>query len=95
MSDGSKKQMRGFACMDPEKRREIASKGGKSVPGEKRSFSQNSDLATRAARKGGASVLDQNRSFSRFRDLASESGRKGGLASAAAKRAKLAEQGDE
>jgi general stress protein YciG len=44
---------RGFASMSPEKQREIASKGGKSVPSEKRSFSQNRDLASEAGRKGG------------------------------------------
>ena len=44
---------RGFASMNPEKQREIASKGGKSVPSEKRSFSQNRDLASEAGRKGG------------------------------------------
>jgi len=44
---------RGFASMSPEKQREIASKGGKSVPSEKRSFSQNRDLASQAGRKGG------------------------------------------
>ena len=35
------KSKRGFASMSPEKQREIASKGGKSVPAEKRSFAQN------------------------------------------------------
>ena len=45
---------RGFAAMDPERRREIARKGGASVPSEKRSFAQNSDLAREAGRKGGA-----------------------------------------
>ena len=30
---------RGFASMDPEKQREIAAKGGESVPAAKRSFS--------------------------------------------------------
>ena len=44
---------RGFASMSPEKQREIASKGGKSVPSKKRSFSQNRDLASEAGRKGG------------------------------------------
>jgi general stress protein YciG len=47
---------RGFASMDPEKQREIARKGGQSVPVEKRSFSQNPELAARAGRKGGQSV---------------------------------------
>lgn len=46
---------RGFASMSVEKRREIASKGGKSVPAEKRSFSQDRGLASDAGRKGGQS----------------------------------------
>ncbi|NBJ13133.1 con-10 family general stress protein [Microvirga arsenatis] len=45
---------RGFASMSPEKQREIASKGGKSVPAEKRSFSRNRHLAAEAGRKGGS-----------------------------------------
>lgn len=44
---------RGFASMDPERQRQIASKGGQSVPDEKRSFSQNRQLAAEAGRKGG------------------------------------------
>ncbi len=44
---------RGFASMSPEKQREIASKGGKSVPSDKRSFSQDRHLASSAGRKGG------------------------------------------
>jgi general stress protein YciG len=39
--------------MDPERQREIARKGGASVPGEKRSFSQDRSLAAQAGRKGG------------------------------------------
>jgi general stress protein YciG len=39
--------------MDEERQREIASKGGKSVPAEKRSFSQDRELASEAGRKGG------------------------------------------
>ena len=46
---------RGFASMDAEKQREIARKGGRSVPNEKRSFSQNHRLASEAGRKGGHS----------------------------------------
>lgn len=45
---------RGFAAMDPERRREIAQRGGASVPSEKRSFARNRDLAANAGRKGGA-----------------------------------------
>ena len=39
--------------MDAERRREIARKGGKSVPDEKRSFTQDRTLAAEAGRKGG------------------------------------------
>ena len=46
---------RGFAAMDEAKQREIARKGGRSVPNEKRSFSQNHQLASEAGRKGGRS----------------------------------------
>jgi general stress protein YciG len=41
--------------MDPDRRREIARKGGASVPGEKRSFTRDRDLAANAGRKGGSS----------------------------------------
>jgi uncharacterized protein len=44
---------RGFASMDQSKQRAIASKGGRSVPAEKRSFSQDRELASEAGRKGG------------------------------------------
>jgi general stress protein YciG len=47
------KAKRGFAAMSPEKRAEISSKGGKSVPNEKRSFAANRGLASAAGRKGG------------------------------------------
>jgi general stress protein YciG len=39
--------------MDRETQRRIASKGGRSVPSEKRSFSMNRKLAAEAGRKGG------------------------------------------
>ncbi|MEK8091775.1 stress-induced protein [Methylocystis sp. IM3] len=67
--------------MDPEKRRQIASLGGKSVPPEKRSFSQSADLAAAAGRKGGVAVDPKKRSFSRSAELASSAGKKGGAAS--------------
>jgi uncharacterized protein len=80
MTETAKKQKRGFALMDAEKQRAIASKGGESVPSAKRSFSQNTELAARAGRKGGKSVSPANRSFARDRDLAKTAGRKGGHA---------------
>ncbi len=78
---------RGFASMDQEKRRAIARKGGESVPNEKRSFSQNPELASQAGRKGGQSVDPGKRSFSQNHRLAAQAGRKGGHASHGASRA--------
>jgi general stress protein YciG len=72
---------RGFAAMDEEKQREIARKGGQSVPPEQRSFSKNPVLASAAGRKGGQSVPPKARSFSKNPGLASQAGRKGGEAS--------------
>lgn len=50
---------RGFAAMDPEKRREIARKGGASTPPDKRSFSKNRDLASSAGKKGGSAPRER------------------------------------
>src|ERR1700704_173374 len=69
---------RGFASMNTERQRQIASMGGKAVPDEKRSFSQNRRLAAEAGRKGGQSVPGSKRSFSQNRALAAVAGRKGG-----------------
>lgn len=71
---------RGFASMDPKKQHDIASKGGQSVPDEKRSFSKDHELAAEAGRKGGQSVPDEKRSFSKDHELAAVAGRKGGSA---------------
>ena len=48
------KSKRGFASWTPERRAEIARLGGKSVPADRRSFSQSKDLAASAGAKGGA-----------------------------------------
>ncbi|MDB5590271.1 general stress protein [Enterovirga sp.] len=53
MPKGHLGSTRGFAAMDEDRQREIASKGGRSVPAEKRSFSQDRGLASEAGRKGG------------------------------------------
>lgn len=79
--DGGRTSNRGFASMDRDRQRQIASKGGESVPADKRSFSKNPDLAAEAGRKGGRSVPAQARSFSKNPSLAAEAGRKGGQAS--------------
>jgi general stress protein YciG len=44
---------RGFAAMDPAKRKAIAQKGGGSVPAEKRAFHKDRKLAASAGSKGG------------------------------------------
>jgi general stress protein YciG len=44
---------RGFASMTPERRKELAIKGGKSVKPENRAFSKNKDLARAAGKLGG------------------------------------------
>lgn len=74
-----KKGTQGFASMDPERQRKIASKGGKSVPDEKRTFSRDPSVAAEAGRKGGSNVPPAKRSFSTDPKLAAEAGRKGGL----------------
>ena len=83
--------LRGFACMDVNKQREIARKGGANVPHEKRSFAQDRDLAVDAGRKGGRAVAAESRSFSTNRDLASQAGRKGGRAAQSERRRRLKE----
>ena len=47
------KRLRGFAAMSPSLRKEIAAKGGASVPAAKRTFSTHKGLAISAGRKGG------------------------------------------
>ena len=69
---------RGFAGMTPEKRKEIATKGGKSVPKEKRAYSVNRDLAAKSGAKGGKAVRPSKRSFSMDPALASRAGKIGG-----------------
>lgn len=69
---------RGFASMDEKQQKEMAKKGGESVPADEKSFSKDPNLAKEAGRKGGESVPPQDRSFSKDQNLASEAGRKGG-----------------
>lgn len=55
------KQRRGFAAMDPEKRREIARKGGTAVDPSRRSFALSFELAVSAGRKGGLATRRSGR----------------------------------
>jgi uncharacterized protein len=66
---------RGFASMDEEQRREIASKGGQASGGN---FRNDPERAAEAGRKGGHNVPADERSFSKDHELAAEAGRKGG-----------------
>jgi uncharacterized protein len=86
------KSLRGFAALSPERQREIASKGGKSVPAERRSFAQNPELAASAGKKGGKAVPAEKRSFSHNHELAMSAGSKGGHASHGTIRKKPADQ---
>jgi uncharacterized protein len=74
------KKKRGFACLSPEKRAEIAAKGGRAVKPQNRSFSRNRLLAAAAGHKGGKAVSPAKRSFSADKELAARAGRKGGKA---------------
>ena len=69
------KRKRGLACLSPERRREIASMGGKSVPPEKRAFARNAALAAEAGRIGGAAAPAESRMFSKDKDLARRAAR--------------------
>jgi general stress protein YciG len=61
--------------MDDEKQREIARKGGESVPRDERSFSKDHELAARAGKKGGQ---ESGGNFKNNPQRAAEAGRKGG-----------------
>lgn len=65
---------RGFASMDPEQQRAIASKGGKAAHQQGVAHEFNSEEAREAGRKGGEAV-------SRDREHMAQIGRKGGEAS--------------
>jgi general stress protein YciG len=54
MAQERKGRGRGFASMDPEKQREIASKGGRAAHMQGTAHEWNSDEAREAGRKGGA-----------------------------------------
>jgi general stress protein YciG len=74
------KKPKGLAAVSLERRREIASMGGKALPKEKRGFSVSPEAAARAGRIGGLAVPPEKRGYSRDPLLAQEAGRKGGRA---------------
>lgn len=70
-SRSSGRDNRGFASMDPQKQREIASKGGKAAHEKGTAHEFDSKEAREAGRKGGEAV-------SQNREHMAEIGRKGG-----------------
>jgi hypothetical protein len=70
---------RGFASMDPQRQREIASVGGKAAHQRGTAHEFNSEEAREAGRKGGERV-------SRDREHMAEIGRKGGRTSGSNRR---------
>lgn len=58
-----RKSNRGFASMSPERRKEVASKGGKSVKWQNRAFSKNRKLAQEAGRKGGLNSTKRTKAY--------------------------------
>jgi general stress protein YciG len=62
--ESPKKQNRGFAAMDPEKRRSIASKGGKAAHQKGTSHEFTNEEARQAGRKGGLRVSTDRRHMS-------------------------------
>lgn len=75
---------RGFGAMDPEKQREIASRGGKAAQAKGTSHKFSTEEAQAAGKKGGAAV-------SQDRQHMAEIGRLGGQA----RKRKIAEKQDD
>lgn len=74
-NDNNNTSNRGFASMDPEKQREIASKGGKAAHEKGTAHEFTSEEARQAGSKGGQA---SGGNFANDRQRASEAGRKGG-----------------
>jgi uncharacterized protein len=71
---------RGFAGMDEERQREIASEGGKAAHEKGAAHEFNSEEAAEAGAKGGSAQGKENNpgNFANDTSKASEAGRKGG-----------------
>lgn len=76
---------RGFAAMDPERQKEIASKGGRAAHAKGTAHEWSADEAREAGRKGGVAV-------SKDRAHMAAIGREGGGARGAARRRRLEQQ---
>lgn len=71
----------GFASMDPERQREIASKGGKAAHAKGTAHQFTSEEAREAGRKGGKAAHAKGTAHQFTSEEAREAGRKGGRAS--------------
>ena len=69
---------RGFASMDEEKQREIASKGGKAAHEKGTAHEFSPEEAAEAGRKGGQVAHEKGTAHEFSHDEAVEAGRKGG-----------------
>ncbi|HEV7331003.1 MAG TPA: KGG domain-containing protein [Flavisolibacter sp.] len=86
-SGSRKTSNRGFAAMDPEKQRRIASEGGRAAHRQGVAHEWSRDEAREAGRKGGQ-IVSQNR------EHMSEIGRKGGQSSGQRRQRTNEERGD-
>jgi general stress protein YciG len=77
---------RGFASMDPQRQREIASRGGKAAHQKGTAHEFNPDEARAAGSKGGQAAHRKGTAHEFDSDEAREAGRKGGQASHGGKR---------
>src|SRR5690348_6287311 len=72
---------RGFAGMDPQKQREIASKGGKAAHAKGTAHEFTPEEAREAGRKGGQAAHERGTAHQFTPEEAREAGRKGGRSS--------------
>jgi len=86
-TSGRKTANRGFAAMDPEKQKRIASEGGRAAHKQGVAHEWNRDEAREAGRKGGQ-IVSQNRGHM------SEIGRKGGQSSGQRRQRNGGERGE-
>jgi uncharacterized protein len=77
-SSNGEKGEQGFASMDAEKQREIASKGGKAAHEKGTAHEFTSEEAREAGRKGGEAAHQKGTAHEFTSEEAREAGRKGG-----------------
>jgi general stress protein YciG len=81
MAQNNNGSTRGFAGMDPEKQKSIASKGGKAAHEHGTAHEFTSEEAAAAGRKGGRAAHEKGTAHEFSSAEAAEAGRKGGQSS--------------